>query len=549
MLRLILSILLCLPPALAYAQADAIANAAAIPLDAAMLAVADAEALSQTAPEVPLQRRYVWCRNEEEVTATLMAVNIAISRAAFDVQPVLIAGGQLVAVDLRVCSFDDEDYQELLSLWSSMADREPYFHARVAARKVKVKPYRASDGKTYDFKLLPVSLAAPHLGEAGPQLEQLVGNPLPLEQSFCPIVRADWFVKEVTSTADGGRYYDFRGLKVGMQLADYLEARGADRKRIEAIGASERAAFISRVTAKARVVSMFQGQGVRVSTGAAIIAVTDDPFDDNLDPTADPFRQLLDSKSNGHEVFVTLPSGWLEYTLWDGDQKLVAEAPPNLVADRTVPEPFTPRLQAAISCIRCHAPKDGWQPFVNEVAITLGDRVTNFGDVRQLRDPNAVLSRLAAKYSGDLSEAVEVAQDAIDRRIFKVCRKSAAEAFAAVGNVVNRYEFEYVTAKTAASELGWIVPADDALGVLTFRKIVPALHQQGVLPDDPIIGRLHVDYLDVTSGERVGMKITRRQWEQVYIDAMNRSLPGLMTAREAKGKAQELANNPPAKKE
>ena len=549
MFRLILSILFCLPPAITLAQVNAVnADAAAIPLDATLLAVADAQALTESgAAEVAVQRRYVWCRNADEVTATQLAINLSISHAAFDVQPVLIAGGQLVAVDLRVCSFDEADYQRLLSLWASMSDREPYFHARVAAKRVKVKPYKASDGKTYDFKVLPVALPAPHLGEAGPQLETLVGNPLPTEQSFCPIVRADWFCKEVLTTADGGRYYDFRGLKIGMQLADYLETRGADRKQIEAINASERAAFISRVTGKPRVVSMLQGQGVRISTGAAIIAITDDPFDDNLDPTADPFRQLLDSKSNGHEVFATLPSGWLEFTLWDGDQKLVAEAPPNLVADRTVPEPFTPRLQSAISCIRCHAEKDGWKSFTNEAAIMLGDRITNFGDVRQAHDPNSVLARLAAKYSGNLSEALNVARDNIDRRVFKVTRKSASEAFATLGNVVNRHEYEYVTAKIAAQEIGWIVPADDPLGVVTFRRVVPALQQDGLLPDDPNIGRLHIDYLDIDTGERVGMKITRRQWEQVYIDAMNRSLPGLIAAREAK--AGQVADNPPAKKE
>jgi hypothetical protein len=511
------------------------ADGVAIPLDATLLAIADAEKLS---PEHAFQRRYVWCRNEEEVTAVQMMVNLAVSRAAYDVQPEVIAGGRLVAIDLRVCSFDDKHFAELLSLWASMSDREPYFHDLTGARRISVKPYRATDGKTYDFKFIPVSIAAHHLGEAGMALESLLGNLLPLEQSVCPIVRADWFVKESSSTIDGGRYYDFRGLKLGMKLDDYLASRGADQKLIEKLGANERAAMISGVTGKARAITMFQGQGVRVSTGAGVIAITDDPFDANLDPSADPFRQLLDSKSNGHEVFVTLPSGWLEYTLFDGEQKLIAEAPGNLVTDSTVPAPFTARLQSAISCIRCHAPQDGWKPFVNEVQVMLGDRVRPLGDTRNLFDPHSVLSQLAAKYSGDLSEAIKVSQDAMDRRVFKVTRKTAADSCLAVANVFNRYEYEHLTARTAAMEIGWEVPAEDKLGVDTFRQLVPPLHADGLFPDDPILSRFHVKHFDIESGQQKGLRNTRRQWELIYPSTMNRNMPLLLKAREDKAKIQ-----------
>lgn len=497
-----------------------------VPLDAATIAARDLEALSA---EVAEQRRYIWCptaSKEEQAAATLL-VNFAVSRSNVDVVPKPIAGGKLMAVDLRLCAPEEAEFERLLSLWASLSDEEPYFHVR-ANVLVKVDPYVHSDGKTYTAKRKQVGIAAPHLGEVGVKLESLVGNPLPAEQSFCPIIRLGWAIGELLGTADGARYYDFRGIDESVTLEKYLVSRGASREQAKRLDADERAAMISRVTGKARAITMFQGQGTRPSVGAAIVAVTDDLFDNQDDAQKDPFRELLDAKTDGHEVLVTLPSGWIEYSIWQGDGTLALEAPPNLVADHRIPEPFTRRLHGALSCIRCHAANDQWMPFANEVALMLGGRLGVLGDANSPLGASETLRRLAGLYSGDLSHVVEQAQDNFERRVFAATGMSAAAAAQALSAIHARYEYEYVTAAAACWELGFALDAGDELGTKTFDRIVP-----GQTPEDPILGRYRIDYLNPATGKRAGLKNTRKQWELVWADAMARALPALIEARKA----------------
>lgn len=519
LLRSILTAAILLAASLAQAAPQ-------VPADAVAMALADA---SQLAPEVATQRRYLWAPSgtKADFAAAAVTINTAISQSNVDVIPTTLAGGHLLAVDLRLCAPDDAGYQRLKSLWASLADRDPYFHVLKARKRIAVKPFRAADGKTYSHRFVATGVAAPHLGPAALELESAIGNPLPEDQSFAPVLRLDWFIREVLSTADGGRYYDFRGLTVGQTtLETYLVSRGASQQQAKRLDSDERAAFVSRVTGKARAVTIFQGAGTRASVGPAIVAITDDPFDDTVDAQFDPFRELLDAKTNGHEVFVTLPSGWLEYTIWDGQQRLVAEAPPNLVSDHRVPEPYTARLQGAISCMRCHAPADQWQPFVNEVAHMLGGRLNVFGDANSRDDLHETLRRLAGLYSGDLGHVVTAAQDSFARRTQAVCGMEPGPAVQAVANLFDAYEYEMIDAAKACREIGFDLDAGDALGVATFRRVVP-----GQTPEDPIVGRLAVDYLDPQAGQRVGLRNTRRQFELIYADLMLRAIPALLEQR------------------
>lgn len=511
---------------LLFAWVSAAKGARLVPLDAAALAARDLEA---KAPDVREQRVYFWCptASKEEQVAAALITNFAINRTSVDVIPKSLFGGKLAAVDLRLCANSEEEFQELRSLWASLSDREPYFHVPVDV-VVKVEPYVHTDGKTYTGKRKKVGLPAPHLGEVGLRLEALVGNPLPDKQSFCPIVRVGWAAKELLGTADGARYYDFRGIKQDETLEEYLVRRGASQEQAKRLESDERAAMISRVSAKARGITMFQGAGTRPSVGAAIIAVTDDPFDDTVDPQKDPFRELLDAKTDGHEVLVTLPNGWIEYSIWNEQQQLVDEAPPNLVSDHRIPDPFTTRLHGAMSCIRCHAANDQWMPFRNEVALMLGDSLDVLGDANAKDGVHETLRRLAGLYSGDLSHVVKQAQDNFNRRCFAVTGLGAAEACQMLAAVHDRYEYEYVTAAVACRELGFELADGDTLGVETFRQAVPPQ-----TPEDPIVGRYRVQFLDAETGEQSGLKNTRRTWELIFADAMTRALPQLIQKRKA----------------
>lgn len=481
------------------------------PVVAVQWALQDATSIP---PNIARQRRYLWCPNasREEHAAAAFVINSAVSRSSVDVIPTMVANGALVAIDLRLCAPDEEEYQKLLSLWERYGNEEPYFH--VPGRfQVKVKPYKAKDGKTYESEWRDGYVRAPYLGQAIIDLETATG-------SFCPILRVDQWLQRSLDTVDGGLYYELRGLEVGKtKLDDYLVSRGASREQAKRTRADEKAIFMSEVTDKARVVTMFPTASTRLSVGLGMAAITDDPFDETDQADFDPFRNFLESKTNGHEVFVTLPSGWIEYSIWDADGNLVKEAPPNLVADHRIPEPHTRRLQGAISCIRCHAPTDMWQPFTNEVAAMLSNQGANvFGDLKGGKKQDDTLQRLAGLYSGDLTEVLTLARNAFARRVFAVCRMEADQAAGAVAKVYNDYVYTRVTAKTACRELGIIVPDDDQLGVDTFKSYVPPLPAL----DDPIIGRLQVSFLDINRKAMRGLTLTRRQWEQVYADAFIR---------------------------
>jgi hypothetical protein len=503
--------------------------AARTPQEALVLAMMD---LRQQADEVKVQRRYLWCpnRSDEEIASAALALNMVCSQTPVDVYAQMLYNGNLIAVDLGILAPEPEEFAKIVRVWASLSDNEPYFHVPQRVTKsvsVKVPRYQATDGKWYETKNenkeVASYLPAPYLGTLGQEIELAMGNPSPSTQSFAPILRVDQWIRQVMTTIDGGKYYEFRGLKVGeTTLDEYLISRGVNQKQIEKIGSDERAAMMSHVTAKPRSVTIFQGQGTRPSVGAALVSITDDPFDGEDRAEFDPFRQLLDAKTNGHEVFVTMPSGWVEFTLWDGNKKLVAEAPPNLVADHTIPEPFTRRLQPAISCVRCHAPKSLWQPFTNEVAVMLGDKLRVLGDLKGGNRQAQTLKRLAGLYSGDLGSVIREAQTNASKRTFEVTKLEAAIAFKTLSDVFGQYEYEDVDAKVACKELGINLQEDDALGVKTLQFAVPPRDPSGLSIDDPIVGRFYVEYFDLELGRRTGLTNTRRQFEKVYADMMIR---------------------------
>jgi hypothetical protein len=135
-----------------------------------------------------------------------------------------------------------------------------------------------------------------------------------------------------------------------------------------------------------------------------------------------------------------------------------------------------------------------------------------------------VLAKLYAKYSGDLRPVVSDAQDSFDKRAFAIAGMGGQELCAAVTEVFDKYEYTDVSAAVALRELGVEKAIDDATGVATFRRAVPALHPDGLVVDDPIVGRYHVEYQDPATGTKRGLVNTRRQFEQVFVDCMTRSL-------------------------
>jgi len=449
--------------------------------------------------------RFLWLRSPQDYAAVAMTINVAVNQSSVEYAPPVVANGMLALVDLAQLADDEKQLARVVATWDWLAFFDPYFHLRA------------------DIRDKAVVVPAPHLGIAMP-----VGL----------VYRADWFVAKSLSSIDGGAYLTWRGLTPGKTtLEGYLTSRGASLENSKRLNAVERAGCMSQVTGKPRAIYTFYGQGVRPSTSIPLASVTDDPFDGRIPPDKDPFLSLLNSKPDGHEVFVTLPTGWLEYTLFDGNGKLVAEAPPNLVSDHNVPQPFTRRLHGAISCIRCHGPNDGWQPFRNEVADTFRSHGRLLSDLskgvnKQFQATRQIVSFYAADQS-DIDGRIQDARDAWDKRVFAVTKLGAKDASAATAAVYDGYEYTLIDASLACRELGFDVPAADTLGTNTFRKLIPPVEASGSIPDHGHVSRLASDYLDLTTKQRKGLTITRRQWEEIYPFLQARAMPVLeQVARE-----------------
>ncbi len=235
-----------------------------IPRTAVELALAD----MRTWPAaIQLQRRYIWLPNgsREEAAIARLDLNIAVSHSPVDYAAAGDCQRCIDSVDLAALCPDKKDFDHALKLWNYLSNIEPYFHGRAYA----------GDGT---FTVNP----ALHLGKAGIELEQAVGNANPETSSFCPIVRFDWFNKISLTNINGGIYYNFRGLTAGKTtLAEYLKDRGVDLKRSEKKNSENRIGLHSKVTGSSRAINFYTSSDVPPAFGSAIVAVTDDYAEDD----------------------------------------------------------------------------------------------------------------------------------------------------------------------------------------------------------------------------------------------------------------------------
>lgn len=441
--------------------------------------------------------------SEQWVPVLTFALNTSVSQAGVIVRPDVIAAGWMLRVDMRRLSPKPVQLKRTLAVWDGLAKIDPYLHVP-----------RQNSG-------VDIAVIAPTV----PQDQAVLLAQLTL--SAGAVYRADWFLKMALDTLDGGQYYEFRQLPVdtdkdagGLTEFDrYLRGRGVFLRATQDAGGERRAALAaSDVTGKPRRADF----GVGLSGG--LWSVTRDIADGGQQAERHPLRNLLDFRDQGREVFVTLPNGMIEYTLFDGAGKLVREAPPELVRDHGIPPPYTARLRPARSCITCHnvTAADGWKEFPNTVQAVLKsgrfDVVTDLAGLSLTRDE--AIDKLAELYALDV--------DSADGLLGRARRDYAAAiarcvpvgiAFAAdksltsqIGQLVRDilYEYDYtrVDRRVAARELGYTV-GDDVADPLAV----------ALIPDDPT---REID--GVMAYLRAGVPINRADWEAIYQDAYRQSL-------------------------
>jgi len=444
-----------------------------------------AQDLANLPPDVQRYMRYLYFPAPTEKTrvATLFTVNTALSQASRTLGEgagVWFAhGGALVRLDLAVIGGDNAHIERLIGVWESLRRVEPYFHANVVIPNPEHKPEpdlstSLKAGKVADTRseverspVLLKIVPAPYLPAA--DIKALEGG----THSMIPIVRGDWLIEKAMSQINGGRYYEFRGLRAAASVSapaddqltqsKYLESRGLDTKAINANQDIDRAVVVPREpTGSPGAVILAWSTKPSPGRGPGLAAITHDQFEeDQTNPEFNPERNLLGAKFRGAEIIVTLPSGWHEYSLWDANGNLVDEAPPNLAADRTVPRTGLPRLQPAISCVRCHGQADGWLPVADRVRARLAKGEDILGDFsrQHVNDPGT-LNLLAGLYTSDIDEGLRLGRNAYhDAVLLGVgavgeSGRTVSVASAWLADVIGTYVYAEVTADVAAKELG-----------------------------------------------------------------------------------------------
>lgn len=517
--------LLCAQLAMAPPPAAAQPATPQTPALAVQMALADLATLPEIARPSQI---YFWnpTRSPDVATALIFALNAAVSRSNVNVVPVVVGDGSLLRADLLLLAPKDADQFALSAVLADLSNVEPYFHV-VKQVAVEVAPYKHTDGKVYKRKVINQSLIAPHVGvEAGLLLEETTASPH-------PIFDARWFITKALTTLDGGVYYRLIGLTPETTQEQYLLSRGASERQVKGLESDERAAlFRSKVTGKQRRIDMFRSAGVRVSAGTGLVAVTHDVFDGDTQAERDPFRNLLEFVDRGREIILERPNVWPEFTLWDANGRLVDSAPDKLAVDHLVPAPHTKRLQSGISCLRCHGPDDGWQPFENEVGAMLSRDLDAFDDLSSLVSIPDTLRRLAGLYSGDLAEALRLGRNAYSQVVWKATGRTVPDASNAVSTVYASYVYDQVTAVSALRELGVIV-TDEVSAPQRLTEVLGQLPpaEDGISPEDPILAAL-----------KLGIAVNRDRWELVYADAMTRA--AAWHEQQAANQQQQQSNQP-----
>lgn len=452
------------------------------PIDAVQTALADIKRLAEE--DRPYQR-YIWLPpwgdTKQFAQVNSFAMNTAISRATTIQRPQSV-GGYLARWDLRQLAPGHKALSTVVTLWERLAETEPYFHAQIRRDGLKATGFAVHAG----------NVEMPELAT--------------LAETAVPIVRADWLLVKSLTSLDGGLYYEFAG--VAENQKDFLRSLGADEALAAEVNGDQRAGlFRSNVTGKPRRIDVFRGAGGRSSSG--LVMVTRETVDGEIDAPEHPIRNLLKFQFKASEIIAEKANGLHVFALYDNFGKRQDSVPDNIASDHTVPPPHTRRVESAISCIRCHGPHDGVQPFSNDVQTLVSSRsVDVFTDLADQGDPALLLDRLAGLYAGNLGKPIRRARDDYQEAVFRATwGLDAAKAGELCSQQFAAYRYEQVTPAKAAMELGFKV--DGKIAADALKWLVPHLpaDERGVSPEDPVIASL-----------LAGLSVNRSDFEQVYAD-------------------------------
>jgi hypothetical protein len=349
-----------------------------------------------------------------------------------DITRVRVVGARLAAVNLL-------DYGWDAATWDTIAD--PFFTALIT-RDVNIY-WRGGlvNGRWYaagNYVQAQTERAlAPWLTET-PESRRQLSEVVSWTQSKSPIVRADYFLNQTATAADGRLYYRFLGVA---NAKDFARAVGSDVDASERFGAVWREAVaFSPVTLHARAFAFTR------SLGGYDLRSYD--FADNKDGK-NPLRVLgkdIEKEAEAVERFAHLANGMWATGIFNGKGEAVATAPDNIASDHTS-RSNDKRVHAGISCFRCHADGglqdvDGWVSSLLRGPLDL--RSPDYAKARQLR----------REYARSLQKVIDDG-----RRVYEVSVKEATglgskEYAAGLAWAFEGYEDARVDLRRSAADLG-----------------------------------------------------------------------------------------------
>lgn len=523
----------------------------------------DNEALAQAAADLrtlpreeQIYTRYVWITDAdfESVQAVALTINY-VSRGTVLVRPLPFANNSMVRINLRAYAPREADLKDMVSVWEQF-QFDPKFNLLLTADTIKfatqqgfkvpeqkaktkevekkVEPY-VKDGQMYNTKWVKETVAEVELVRVvSEHLDKtLVATLVDGTQSQAPIVSHPYFVtralsqiqgKGIAKTIYGGLYYQLSGIKTGAKKGTdedvLLESLGIGNVEagitaatvFEKLRSDQRVAiFKSSVTSKPRRIDLLRTLAGR--DGQGIVSITHDLKDEDIDIGTHPIMNLLNFKDAARELIAEKPNGLHLFALLDGNGKLQDEAPPDVVADSTIPTPNGTRLQPAISCIRCHGPDSGLKKTTNDVKKLLNGYLDVFGDRSGKNIPDTV-DRIAGLYAGDLEvKVLPRARDDYNGAILRASgpwKKSKGQTDIAklsaekIATVYKSYVYDTIDAKAALAELGVKYDGKDPSG--EFKRLLPPVAiVDGIVPEDPRIAAL-----------MAGLAINRTDWDLTY---------------------------------
>jgi hypothetical protein len=488
----------------------------ATPLWAIEAALADAKTLP---PDIASRSRYCWLRSgtPDELATLAFVINSSLGRIPITVMPgasaaaVPFAGGRLVRLDFGLLATDADRFANLAATWERLSDVDRDFGTVLVDDQIVTVPrFKHTDGKFYTRQHRITKTRV----NPWPQWAELSAA---LGGTLVPVIDCRELRETALTTLDGGLYYEFRGITRGTTLKEYLALHGANEEQVAALQSLEKAVVLnSGVTAKERMVSLFRGSGVRASAGGGLVALTFDPFDEDLAASDSAVRNLLNFRGRGSEVILELPNGYHEWTLWDQQGRLVRVVPPFLADDHQVPEPFTNNLQPGLSCLRCHGPDDGWKGFGNDVQVIQRGGTDLFGDL-SAADQQQQIVLLASLYSGDWfipgTGPFAVGRLSYNRACFESTGRGSKEIAALITTLHDGYAYQLLDVWAVARELGieGLPPSDgNPLTDEDERAACDVLRQFiGAAPVPGGVAREDATIAAVLAG----IEITRRFWQ------------------------------------